>query len=990
MTRVLRPPALLAALLILPILCARPSRAQSFTGGFSFALPAVDTFSVAYLPSFPKRAIAPDAFVGIDGQGHFSVKGQRIRFFGTNLVADGAMPAKTDAWFIAGRLRKYGYNLVRMHHLDNGWTATGSLFGYEPTTRVFDPANLDRFERIVAELRANGIYANINLHVGRTFRVDDGVPEADSLKDFAKGYTFFDPILIALQKEYARQLLTHVNPYTGLPLANDPVMAMLETTNENSLHLLWRSGVLQPYATGGILPVRHQRLLDSLWGVYLRGRYGNTTALATAWNAGAAAGGQEMVANGSFENLPFPGMWALEVHTPSVASVTRTVNPRYEGALSAAVTVTAASGSANAWHVQWKHTGLSVKKDSSYLVTFAMRADGNRTIDAFVMKDVDPYTSYGSIQCHCDTTWRVFSLTFRAPETSTGNVRLGFSLAGATGTYWFDAVTMRQSPIAGLLAGESLEDTPRRILFSETPGFTDARVADMTGFYVQLQADYYATMRRFLRDTLGVRVPIVGTNWNWGLPDLASGAGDDYVDNHSYWDHPNFPNIPWSSTDWTIANQPMVRATDGGTIGGLFAGDAGVGRPYTISEYNHPFPNRYQSEGALFLSAYGAFHDCDGFMFFDYNGGTHWTDDRIESYFDMHRNTAQMILMPSLARAFRQGLVAPARQTLLLHLTRQDVLLTPRYGLWAWQALSPAPATLPLIHGVRTASFDAAVSDRGSLPDGGSPPYVSDTGELRWDPAGSFTVNAPSFCAVTGFAGSAIDAGALEVLSASDHLTATWVALDTLPLVTSRRSLLTVATRVANSGMIWDGTSTIHNNWGWAPTLTAPVVVSLRLHVQADSLRFMPLTILGGAGSTNRTVLPSAPGVFDVTLDLGLLKSPWFGIDAMGQGEPTEVKGTEAVPLSFGIEQNYPNPFNGTTQIAYTVGASGGPSSHVRLCVYDVLGRLTVVLVDRMVPPGRYVVAFEAGNLASGSYLVRMEIGGGTASLPVRTMLLMR
>lgn len=200
--------------------CVHHGAAQSFTGGFNFALPAIDTAAVRFLPSFPKRAIASQEFVGVGAGGHFTVSGVPIRFFGTNCVADGAFPRPQDVWFIAGRLRKMGYNLVRMHHLDNGWTRTGSLFGQGSDTRHLDPVLLDKLERFLAELKANGIYADINLHVGRTFSRADGVPDADSLKDFAKGYTFFDPLLIALQKEYARQLLTHVSPYSGLPLVS--------------------------------------------------------------------------------------------------------------------------------------------------------------------------------------------------------------------------------------------------------------------------------------------------------------------------------------------------------------------------------------------------------------------------------------------------------------------------------------------------------------------------------------------------------------------------------------------------------------------------------------------------------------------------------------------------------------------------------------------------------------------------------------------------
>lgn len=264
--------------------------------------------------------------------------------------------------------------------------------------------------------------------------------------------------------------------------------------------------------------------------------------------------------------------------------------------------------------------------------------------------------------------------------------------------------------------GGSLYTVPRRILFSETAGFTDGRVADMTAFIIKVQADH---LRR--RCAGSSRIPsvsdiVAGTNWNFGVPDLAAGEGNEYSDNHVYWDHPNFPGEPWSSTDWTMANQPMARVTHGATIGGLFAGDATAGKPSTVSEYNHPFPNRYGSEGMLFLAAYAAFHDIDGFMFFDYNGGTRWTDDRIESYFDMHRNTAQMILMPSLARAFRDGLISPAKQTLLLQFTEKDVCLIPCFYLWGLAGSQPGSGSSGIDARRAHCIIPAPVSNRNASP----------------------------------------------------------------------------------------------------------------------------------------------------------------------------------------------------------------------------------------------------------------------------------
>jgi hypothetical protein len=93
--------------LILSIACClHHGAAQSFTGGFNFALPAIDTFSVRFLPAFPRHPIGSQEFVTVGTGGHFSVNGTPVRFFGTNCVADGAFPSPQDVWFIAGRLRK--------------------------------------------------------------------------------------------------------------------------------------------------------------------------------------------------------------------------------------------------------------------------------------------------------------------------------------------------------------------------------------------------------------------------------------------------------------------------------------------------------------------------------------------------------------------------------------------------------------------------------------------------------------------------------------------------------------------------------------------------------------------------------------------------------------------------------------------------------------------------------------------------------------------
>ena len=77
------------------------------------------------------------------------------------------------------------------------------------------------------------------------------------------------------------------------------------------------------------------------------------------------------------------------------------------------------------------------------------------------------------------------------------------------------------------------------------------------------------------------------------------------------------------------------------------------------------------------------------------------------------------------------------------------------------------------------------------------------------------------------------------------------------------------------------------------------------------------------------------------------------------------------IPQSYSLSQNYPNPFNPTTVISYGVPVN----SQVTLKVYDVLGREVQTLVDENKHAGSYRLTFNAGNLPSGVYFLRLQAG---------------
>ena len=78
------------------------------------------------------------------------------------------------------------------------------------------------------------------------------------------------------------------------------------------------------------------------------------------------------------------------------------------------------------------------------------------------------------------------------------------------------------------------------------------------------------------------------------------------------------------------------------------------------------------------------------------------------------------------------------------------------------------------------------------------------------------------------------------------------------------------------------------------------------------------------------------------------------------------------VPEAFVLEGNYPNPFNPSTTIGFRVPSE----SHIRLTVFDILGRKVATLTDQPYGPGCHSLDWNGSNVSSGQYFYRMEVDG--------------
>ncbi|HMB91294.1 MAG TPA: right-handed parallel beta-helix repeat-containing protein, partial [Rhodothermales bacterium] len=108
-----------------------------------------------------------------------------------------------------------------------------------------------------------------------------------------------------------------------------------------------------------------------------------------------------------------------------------------------------------------------------------------------------------------------------------------------------------------------------------------------------------------------------------------------------------------------------------------------------------------------------------------------------------------------------------------------------------------------------------------------------------------------------------------------------------------------------------------------------------------------------------------------------------FATARVGNGVPVAVEEKTNVPTDFHLAPNYPNPFNPETTIAYTLPQQ----EHIRLIIYNVLGREVAVLVDGVQPAGTHQAPFDARGFASGIYFYRMTTAHFSQT---RTMVLLR
>ena len=131
---------------------------------------------------------------------------------------------------------------------------------------------------------------------------------------------------------------------------------------------------------------------------------------------------------------------------------------------------------------------------------------------------------------------------------------------------------------------------------------------------------------------------------------------------------------------------------------------------------------------------------------------------------------------------------------------------------------------------------------------------------------------------------------------------------------------------------------------------------------------------------------------FDVAREAKIGKNDtllFFITDSTGASWTKSIIVSYVGPQVYKLEENFPNPFNPSTTIYYDLPAD----SHVRIMVYDILGREVRLIVDEQESAGYQKVRFDVQGVASGVYFYRIQaepIKGGKTFSDVKKMMVLK
>ncbi len=202
-----------------------------------------------------------------DGEGFVLGNGKPVRFWAINTGVSGRK-SMDDMKRHARTHAKRGVNMSRYFQ-----NVPAAHEGSKITD--INRTKLDELHLHVAGMKRYGIYTLFTPYWGGFAKMIkswglEGNPSSTS------ALLFFNKKMQDAYKAWMKTILTEVNPYTGIPLGQDPALAIIQLQNEDSL-LFWTINRLEKEKA-------QYEMLGKQFGDWLKKKYGSIEAAQQAWS----------------------------------------------------------------------------------------------------------------------------------------------------------------------------------------------------------------------------------------------------------------------------------------------------------------------------------------------------------------------------------------------------------------------------------------------------------------------------------------------------------------------------------------------------------------------------------------------------------------------------------------------------------------------------------------------------------------------------------
>lgn len=374
-----------------------------------------------------------------------------------------------------------------------------------------------------------------------------------------------------------------------------------------------------------------------------------------------------------------------------------------------------------------------------------------------------------------------------------------------------------------------------------------SRLHDEVEFYAEHQRAFYDDMVRYYRDVLGCKQLINGSNWRTAsqsrLLDLErwANSGADVVAVNKYFDpqHKGGPNAGWRVDPGDFYGSPSALKNPADLPTNVIHIE---GHPMMVTESGWNLPNRYQTEGALLVAAYGSLTGLDAFFWFtptavNYMQAPYFTFLNVKGQHPLNRWTTstpgELGMFPANALIQRLGYVkqAPALQeqrTLKSMLNRdvppifeeqsfdpnRDFVMSSNEDQGKYAPLAFLTGRVSVVYD-RKKDTVKLWGDLNKLIDLKNAEVNSITGEEQLNyKEGIFVLNTPKAKAVSGFLNNKkrFDLNELSIMSGNPYATIELVSMDGRDIARSKKMLLQVGTIFRPSG--WSEEPQVFNSNG--------------------------------------------------------------------------------------------------------------------------------------------------------------------------------